>query len=178
MFQYRDKRGSKRSIYEAARDLAAFLRDSGSLFIVNDHADIAVAVGADGVHLGQDDLPLSLARKFIGPERIIGISTHSREQAVEAERGGATYVGFGPLFRSGTKDAGPEQGTALLAAVCASVNIPVVAIGGIGRENAQEVLAAGADGIAVITAILRAPDVTNACRTLQELISLHRRQER
>jgi thiamine-phosphate pyrophosphorylase len=168
MFQYRDKRGSRRSIFDAARDLSALLRPAGALFLVNDHADIALAAEADGVHLGQDDLPLDRARALLGPGRIIGISTHSVAEAVAAEQGGADYIGFGPLFRTRTKDAGAEQGLGGLDEVRVAVKLPVIAIGGITGETAPEVMRAGADGIAVITAILQAPDIRTACRFLLE----------
>jgi thiamine-phosphate pyrophosphorylase len=167
-FQYRDKGGTRRAVYEAARVLALLLRDAGALFLVNDHADIARAVDADGVHLGQDDLPLDQARLFLGPDRIIGISTHSVAQAVAAEQGGADYIGFGPLFETRTKDAGPTQGIERLAAVRTSVTLPIIAIGGIGTGNVRDARIHGADGIAVITAVLQAPDIAKACRSLQE----------
>jgi thiamine-phosphate pyrophosphorylase len=169
-FQYRNKRGSRRAVFETAQRLASLFRGTGALFIVNDHADIAMAVNADGIHLGQDDLPLGPARKLLGHSKIIGISTHSVEEAVTAERGGADYIGFGPLFPTATKDAGPLQGTGRLDLVRAAVSIPIVAIGGIGPENAGEAIRHGANGVAVITAVLDAPDIKAACRSLREEI--------
>jgi thiamine-phosphate pyrophosphorylase len=168
VFQYRDKGGTRRAIYEAARGLAPLLRSAGATFLVNDHADIAAAVGADGVHLGQGDLPIDRARKLLGPELTIGISTHNLAQAVAAEQGGADYIGFGPLFATQTKDAGPVQGLDGLAAVRAAVALPIIAIGGITGENAAAVRVAGADGIAVIGAVLRSPDIAASCRAVQE----------
>lgn len=106
--QYRDKGRTRRGIYEEALRLRELTLRSGATLIVNDHADIALAVGADGVHLGQDDLPLKEARRIMG-SRIVGISTHSLEEAVAAEAGGADYIGFGPVFQTVTKDAGPAQ---------------------------------------------------------------------
>lgn len=167
VFQYRDKTGSRRAVYEVARGLASLLQPARARFLLNDHADIALAAGADGVHLGQDDLPLEQARRLLGPERTIGISTHSVAQAVAAERGGADYIGFGPLFPTQTKDAGPLQGLAGLAAVRSAVSLPIIAIGGITGENAASVRAGGADGVAVIGAVLRSADITAACRGLQ-----------
>ena len=169
IFQYRDKRGSRRSIHDAARSLAGPLRRAGALFIVNDHADIALAVDADGVHLGQDDLPFVQARKLLGPTRIIGLSTHSVDEAITAEREGADYIGFGPLYATQTKDAGPVQGLERLAEVRSAVSLPIIAIGGIGPKNAADAVRHGADGLAVITAVLRAPDMQNTCRTLLRL---------
>lgn len=165
-FQYRDKRSARRTIYETCLRLARFCAGRDSLFIVNDHADIAAAVDADGVHLGQDDLPIGPARRMLGPDRIIGISTHTREQARTAEAAGADYIGFGPIAETRTKDAGEIRGTEGLLAVRRSVSIPVIAIGGITGENLGEVLMAGADGIAVISAVLGAPDIAAASRNL------------
>lgn len=168
IFQYRDKRGSRRSIFTAAAGLAALFRDAGALFLVNDHADIALAAGAGGVHLGQDDLPLEEARRLLGGSMLIGISTHSVEQAVEAEQGGADYIGFGPLYPTLTKDAGPEKGLERLAAVRRAVALPVLAIGGIAPGNAGAAVRRGADGVAVISAVLGASDIAAACREMIE----------
>ncbi len=120
-------------------------------FIVNDHADIAAAVDADGVHLGQDDLPIEFARKLLGKDKLIGISTHSLEQARAAEAAGADYIGFGPIFTTSTKDAGQTQGIQNLTIIKNSVAIPVIAIGGINQANVQVIAQAGADGVAVIS---------------------------
>ncbi len=166
LFQYRDKEGSRRRVYENASRLAEKLRSSGAVFIVNDHADIALATGADGVHLGQDDLPLAEARSLLGPDRVIGISTHSAEQAIRAESDGADYIGFGPLFATSTKDAGPMQGLERLRNVRRAVSLPILAIGGIDESNARSAIEAGADGIAVIGAVLRAPHIPNAITAL------------
>jgi thiamine-phosphate pyrophosphorylase len=152
--QYREKGKSRREIYHEALRLRGLTRDAGATFVVNDHADIALAVDADGVHLGQDDLPLKEARKILG-ERIIGISTHSLAEAVEAAGDGADYIGFGPVFHTFTKDAGEPKGVEALREIKRHVNIPVVAIGGISLENLAVVLDAGADGVAVASAILR-----------------------
>jgi thiamine-phosphate pyrophosphorylase len=169
-FQYRNKTAPRRTVYEAALLLARTARSLGALFIVNDHADIAAAVDADGVHLGQDDLPIEQARKVLGRDRIIGISTHSRQQAREAERSGADYIGFGPVFPTSTKDAGEVQGLEKLAALRRDVTIPVIAIGGIDRTNVQEAVRAGADGTAVISAVLAAEDIRTAAGVMVELI--------
>jgi thiamine-phosphate pyrophosphorylase len=169
-FQYRNKRGSKKTIYEKARLLAQAARRAGALFLVNDHADIAAAVGADGVHLGQDDLPIEAARKLLGGHGIIGISTHSRGQAIAAEASGADYIGFGPIFATSTKDAGSTQGIEALPSIKKAVSIPVIAIGGINHTNVQIVLKAGADGAAVISAILSAPDVKQSAEQMIKCI--------
>ena len=142
------------------------VKRAGGVFIVNDHADIAKAVDADGVHLGQDDLPLAYGRTVLGGDKLIGISTHSIEQAREAEAAGADYVGFGPIFPTMTKDAGPCQGANMLRSVRNAVTLPVLAIGGIRPDNLAEAILAGADGVAVISAVLSAPDPGVAARTM------------
>lgn len=153
--QYREKNKPRRDIYNEAALLRKLTAEFKASFIVNDHADIALAVNADGVHLGQEDLPLKEARKILGKTKIIGISTHSIEQAIEAEAGGADYVGFGPVFHTKTKDAGKPKGIQMLKEVKKHVKIPVIAIGGITSGNLQSVLDSGADAVAVASAILR-----------------------
>lgn len=166
LFQYRDKKGSRREAYETGARLLRRIRTADARLIINDHADIAAALDADGVHLGQDDLPLEDARLLLGPERIIGISTHSPEQAMAAQAGVADYIGFGPVFPTGTKDAGPALGVDALRTVCRMVTVPVLAIGGITRSTAGEAILAGAAGIAVISGILAAEDKRAASRQL------------
>jgi len=165
-FQYRSKGGTRKSVYEHSLQLARIARESGALFIVNDHTDIAAAVDADGVHLGQDDLPIEYARKLLGNDKLIGISTHSPEQAKAAEGMGADYIGFGPIFRTSTKDAGQTQGIQNLAIVRKSVAIPVIAIGGINQANVQFVAQAGADGAAVISAILSSESIASSAERI------------
>ncbi len=148
---------------EAYREAARLRRraaDAGALFLVNDRCDLALAVDADGVHLGQADLPLQRARAVLGPEKIVGLSTHSAAQVQEAVREGADYVAFGPVFETVTKpDHAPLVGVAGLAQIRAVTTRPLFAIGGITLENMGAVLEAGADGVAVISAILSAPDI-------------------
>lgn len=165
-FQYRNKNGTRREIYETALRLARVIRTSGALFILNDHADIASAVGADGVHLGQDDLPIEAARRILGTGALVGISTHSLEQARAAQAAGADYIGFGPIYETRTKDAGAVQGLENLAAVAATVSIPVIAIGGITRDTIGDVMRAGARGAAVIGAICAEQDIPSAAAEL------------
>jgi thiamine-phosphate pyrophosphorylase len=169
-FQYRSKRGPRKYIYETCVRLALLARAAGVLFIVNDHADIAAAVDADGAHLGQDDLPIEFARKMLGTKKLIGISTHNREQALAAEQAGADYVGFGPVFETSTKDAGTVQGCEALTLIRKTVSIPVIAIGGITHANVRDVLNAGADGVAIISAILSAPDMRQAVDKMRMLM--------
>ena len=170
-FQYRDKSGPRRAIYETALLLAHTARRAGALFIVNDHADIAAAVDADGVHVGQDDLPIEQGRKVLGKDKIIGVSTHSIEQARAAERSGADYIGFGPIYATSTKDAGATQGIGNLAIIKQAVTIPVIAIGGINHANVHGVIRAGADGVAVISAILAAGHVASAAEEMVRIIA-------
>jgi thiamine-phosphate diphosphorylase len=170
-FQYRNKRATRKTIYETARLLSSVAHQSHALFIVNDHADIAEAVDADGVHLGQDDLPIEQARKILGSGKIIGISTHSREQAMAAERSGADYIGFGPIFPTTTKDAGELQGINTLKIVKSAVGIPLIAIGGITQKNIGDVIRSGADGAAVISAILSSDDITLASHEIMTIIA-------
>jgi thiamine-phosphate pyrophosphorylase len=175
--QYRNKRGTRREIYETSLQLVPLARGAGALFIVNDHADIALAVDADGVHLGQDDLPIEHARNLLGSGKLIGISTHSPDQAKVAEAGGADYIGFGPIFRTSTKDAGPVQGIEKIPVIKRTVSVPVIAIGGITLANVDEVICAGADGVAVISAVLSAPDRKTAAAEMIRKIQKNRIQE-
>ncbi len=169
-FQYRSKTGDRKSVYETSLRLASLARDAGAMFIVNDHADIAQAVDADGVHLGQDDLPIEQARKVLGPGKVIGISTHSLAQAREAEQQGADYIGFGPIFPTATKDAGVIQGLETLRIIRRSIGIPIIAIGGITHTTVTEVVRAGADGVAVISALLSAPDIQQSSEDMLRIM--------
>ena len=164
--QYREKRASRREIYEEAIKLRRLTRHFNATLIINDHADIALAVDADGVHLGQEDLPLKEARKIMG-KKIVGISTHNLEQAKEADEGGADYIGFGPVFHTTTKDAGVPVGVDKLRIIKQNVSIPVVAIGGISLENIESVVDAGADAVAMATAICRGDMAGNAERLVK-----------
>lgn len=151
--QYREKDCSRAFIFHWSLRLRELtLRYKASLTI-NDHTDIAVAVGADGIHLGQEDLPLKEAKK-ITSEEIIGISTHSITEAITAEREGADYIGFGPVFMTKTKDVGPAKGLEMLKEIKKNVSIPVVAIGGINANNLSSVLEAGADAVAVASGLI------------------------
>lgn len=165
--QYRDKDGSRRKVYEEAIKLGDLARKHNAVFIVNDYSDIALAVDADGVHLGQDDLPVKEAREILGKGKIIGVSTHGIEQALEAEQAGADYIGFGPVFHTSTKDAGSPRGTDLIGKIKNKIGIPVVAIGGINLENIHSVLETGVDAVAVASAILKGDIEENAGRFME-----------
>jgi thiamine-phosphate pyrophosphorylase len=171
IIQLRDKTCSPLELLRTARDLRTITRTSGTLFIVNDRLDVAIACGADGVHLGQDDMPVSTARQLAPPGIIIGASVGTVQEAREAERGGADYLALSPTFSTTSKhDAGPGHGLDRFREIRHAVSIPVVAIGGIDRQNAKDVIAAGADGIAVISAVVSRPDITAAARELKDLV--------
>ena len=167
--QFREKEKSRRKICEKAISLRRLTKNYDAVLIVNDFPDIAMCSGADGVHLGQDDLPLKEARKIMGRNRIIGISTHSLEQATVAEKDGADYIGFGPIFPTLTKDAGRPKGIDMLREVKRQVSIPVVAIGGINLANISSVLQTGIDAVAVASAILTGDIEENTSRFMDYL---------
>lgn len=161
--QYREKKKPKRDVYREAVALRELTHRTGACLIINDYADIALAVEADGVHLGQDDLPLAEARKIMGG-RVIGISTHSLAEAVEAEKIGADYIGFGPIFETVTKEAGEPQGLGSLREVKATVRVPVIAIGGITVDTVDSVLGTGSDGVAVSSGLIGGDPAERAMR--------------
>jgi len=171
VMQLRLKDAPGRELLAAARGIAAMCRERGAMLIVDDRADIAMLAGAAGVHLGQEDLPLEAARRLVGRDMIIGISTHSVEQAVAAERGGADYIGFGPLYPGGLRNNAAGKGIAMLREVRAAVSMPIVAIGGITEATVPEALATGADACAIIADVVRAADITIKVRAL---LALHR----
>lgn len=157
--QLRAKTLSPRDLLDLAWETRTLTKPHGCRLIINDRVDIALACGADGVHLGQEDMPLHAARKLMG-DKIIGISTHEVEQAKEAEHGGADYIGFGPMFGTTTKNTGyAARGPDMLRQVRGAVKIPIVAIGGITENNVIEVWQAGADSAAIISDILGADDI-------------------
>jgi len=165
LFQYRNKTASMKEAYLEALALRQAAAKAGVLFIVNDRCDLALAVDADGVHLGQGDLPLDLARKVMGPDKLIGISTHNPDQVREATAGKPDYLGFGPIFKPGSKqDHDPVVGLEGLRAMRRLTSLPVFAIGGIQIDQSGEVMRAGANGVAIISAILKAPDISLAVK--------------
>lgn len=171
IIQLRDKTMTGRPLLSLAREMAALTRSYQAMFIVNDRLDVAMAAGADGVHLGQDDLPVAAARAIAPPSLIIGASVGSVQEAMAAEREGADYVALSPVFSTPTKhDAGPGHGLAVLRDIKAAVSLPVIAIGGIGLHNVVDVIMAGADGVAVISAVLGADDVEAATRAMKARI--------
>lgn len=163
LIQYRRKGPLSRAAVAEARALKALCARHGALFLVNDRADLAGLAGADGVHVGQDDLPVEAVRAVLGESAWVGVSCHSVAEAEAAARAGADYLGFGNVFGTRTKaDAGPPRGTGALAGICRAVPLPVFAIGGVGPANVGAVRAAGAAGAAVIAAVLKAEGLPDA----------------
>lgn len=170
IIQLRDKEASPRELLSEAFALAQLCRQYGATFIVNDRLDLALASGADGVHLGQDDLPAKAARRLL-QGKLLGISTHSLEQAVKAEEDGADYIGVGPIFPTATKETGYQPlGLKGLSRIREAVKVPILAIGGISFENAPSVITAGADGVAVVKAVVGAQDIVQAAYRLREIV--------
>ena len=165
LFQYRNKTASMKDAYLEALLLRQAATNAGVHLIINDRCDLALAVDADGVHLGQDDLPLNLAREIMGPDKLIGISTHNPDQVREATAGKPDYLGFGPIFKPGSKqDHDAVVGLEGLREIRGLTSLPVFAIGGIHIEQAGAVIQAGANGVAVISAILKAQDISHAVK--------------
>lgn len=166
--QYRNKDAGTRQMYEEALKLMQACKDV--IFIINDRVDIALSVNADGVHLGSDDMPYSVARELLGKNKIIGITVHSVKDAVKAQKLGADYIGVSPIFATKTKsNAGKPSGVGLIKQIKKSVSIPIVAIGGISLANAKEAIAAGADSICAISAVVKKRDVKEQIKRFQAL---------
>jgi thiamine-phosphate pyrophosphorylase len=169
--QLREKDCSTREFIEQAMAIKDFLKGRGVPLIINDRVDVAQAVEADGVHLGQTDMPLGMAKRILGDSMIIGISAESLQDAVEAEKGGADYLGVSPIYATPTKtDTAPPLGLEGLREIRNAVRIPLVGIGGLNRHNAAEVIRSGADGVAVVSAIVAADDPQTAAGALKQMI--------
>lgn len=170
VIQLRDKEKSSRELYEIACEIREICRDR-SLFFVNDRLDIALAAKADGVHLGQDDLPIEAARQIVPENFLIGISVGNVDEARAAETAGADYVAVSPVFATASKtDAGVGHGVKAIRDIRAAVKCPVIGIGGINADNAAELIDAGLDGVAVISAVVSATDVTAAAENLSAIV--------
>ncbi len=173
--QLREKALPAREVVEIGKRVAAICRASGVLFIINDRADVAVACEADGVHVGQDDLPVTAARQIMGSGKIVGTSAGTVDEAVHAQEEGADYLGVGSVFSTSTKpDAGAAIGVGEFERIARGVRIPVVGIGGITADNIAEVIRAGAAGVAVIAAVVGEQDIAEAARRLRERIDAAR----
>lgn len=177
--QLRQKTGTTREMIEVAREMKRVCTAAGVTFIVNDRLDVAIAGGADGVHLGQDDFPIQLARTLLGGDRVIGGSAGTLEEALKCQSEGADYVGCGPVYPTTSKhDAGPAGGLSLLKEVMTRISLPVIAIGGITEKNAPEVMALGIHGIAVISAVCCQLDPEGAAKTIRRAMESRPRPKR
>ena len=171
LLQYRHKAASARELLESSKQLSAALLSKGVTFIVNDRADVAALSGASGVHVGQEDLGVEAARSVIGTAKLVGVSTHNLEQFQQAATGSADYIAVGPVFSTATKtNPDPVVGMNFIRQVRPLTDKPIVAIGGITLNRAAEVLQAGADSVAVISDILRAPDPARQARQYIDLL--------
>jgi hydroxymethylpyrimidine kinase/phosphomethylpyrimidine kinase/thiamine-phosphate diphosphorylase len=174
--QLREKDSDTGTFVREAQEVVALARKAGVPLVINDRIDVALAVGADGVHIGQSDMPLRIARALLGPDRIIGISTKTPEQARKALEEGADYLGSGGVFPTNTKENNITIGIEGLLEVCESTPLPVVAIGGIKMTNATAVLTAatgkqkGPDGVAVVSGVFDEPDVARATKDLKSIV--------
>jgi thiamine-phosphate pyrophosphorylase len=175
--QLREKAATTREMVELGQALHEITRPAGVPLIINDRLDIALTIGAEGVHLGHDDMPVALARRILGQEGIVGASPESLEEGRQMEQAGADYLGVGDVYGTPSKpDAGTPIGIAGLAEVIRAVSIPVVAIGGITPDNARAVIEAGAAGVAVISAVMSAPDPEAEARRLQAVVRAGRKE--
>lgn len=167
--QLREKALSDEAFLAEARLIGSLCKSRGVPFIINDNIDVALKCGADGIHIGQDDMPLTEARRKCGSDMIIGVSVHSVEEALRAEADGADYLGIGAVFPTSTKDDAQLLELDTLRAICSAVGIPTVAIGGICRSNIAQLAGSGVDGIALVSAIFSADDIESECRLLRQL---------
>ena len=167
--QLREKHLDHDAFLREARRFVALCREKGVISIINDAVDIAAAVGADGVHVGQSDLAAGRAREVLGPDKLIGVSAHSVEEALAAQAAGADYLGVGAAFVTGTKTDAAPISRDTIRAITAAVDIPVVAIGGISRDNITELAGCGLDGVAVVSALFAQKDVKAAAKELYGL---------
>lgn len=171
LVQFRSKHLTKREYFAQAAHLAGICREIGVPLLLNDHVDIAALVDCDGIHVGQSDLPPSEVRKLLGPDKTIGLSTHTVEQALAAQDSGADYINIGPVFATATKDTPVVPvGLEMVRAVAAISRLPVTTMGGIKHANAADVVLAGADRVAVVTAITEAADIAEAAATLKSIV--------
>lgn len=167
--QLREKELDAAAFLQEAKDIGALCRRYGVAFIVNDNVDIAVACGADGVHVGQEDMKAGEVRRRVGGDMILGVSVHTVEEARQAVQNGADYLGLGAVFPTSTKTDVDQMPGDMLRAICDAVEVPVVAIGGINRDNLLKLSGSGVDGVALVSAIFSAEDIEGTCRELRAL---------
>jgi thiamine-phosphate pyrophosphorylase len=176
--QYREKDKSTKEMVEEASEIKRICNDR-AIFLVNDRIDVALAVDADGVHIGQDDMPVETARKLLGEDKIIGLSVNDREEAILAEKLGADYVGLGPIFDTATKkDAGDGIGPLKIREVKDAIKLPVVAIGGINKENCESVIQNGADSLVAISAVVCSDDVKRETKYFIDMVHRTKKHEK
>lgn len=177
--QYRDKQAGTRKMVETAAALCDICHRLGVFFLVNDRVDVALAVGADGVHVGQEDMPAVIARRLLGKDKMVGVTVHNAAEIAQAEREGADYLSLAPVFATSTK---PDHQTPLgphgIKMLAAEVHLPVVAIGGINQSNAAEVIRSGVQGVCVVSAVLSADDPFSAAQTLCHVIQAAKAERR
>ena len=172
MIQLRDKTGNLRDLLPQAQTIQALCRARGAVFIINDRVDLALAADADGAHVGQEDLPAASARRLLGPGRLMGVSTHNLVEVEAAQQVGADYIGFGPMFATGTKNSAyTPRGLEALHGIRRAVSLPILAIGGISLENVSLVIEAGATAPAVISAVVAAPDIAAAAAAFRQRVA-------
>lgn len=167
--QLREKNLSYDEFLAEANRIAPLCRSYGVPFVINDNVEIALACNADGVHVGQEDMSAVNARRMLGPDKIVGVSTHNVSEAIQAEKDGADYIGAGAAFVTSTKDVSSHLTYDVLKSMCKAVSIPVVAIGGIKESNMLQLKGSGIDGVAIVSAIFAQPDITEACKRLRKL---------
>lgn len=167
--QLREKELDETAFLQEAKELCALCRRYGVPFLVNDNVEIAIACGADGVHVGQEDLAAGEVRRRVGENMILGVSVHTVEEARQAVRDGADYLGLGAVFPTNTKTDVEQMPNETLRAICDAVDVPIVAIGGINRGNILKLAGSGVDGVALVSAIFSAEDIEGACRELRAM---------
>ena len=167
--QLREKELDETAFLQEAKELCALCRRYGVPFLVNDNVEIAIACGADGIHVGQEDLAAGEVRRRVGENMILGVSVHTVEEAFQAVRDGADYLGLGAVFPTSTKTDVEQMSNETLRAICDAVNVPIVAIGGINRGNILKLAGSGVDGVALVSAIFSAEDIEGACRELRAM---------
>ena len=167
--QLREKELDETAFLQEAKELCALCRRYGVPFLVNDNVEIAIACGADGIHVGQEDLAAGEVRRQVGDDMILGVSVHTVEEACQAVRDGADYLGLGAVFPTSTKTDVEQMSNETLRAICDAVDVPIVAIGGINRGNILKLAGSGVDGVALVSAIFSAEDIEGACRELRAM---------
>ena len=167
--QLREKELDETAFLQEAKELCALCRRYGVPFLVNDNVEIAIACGADGIHVGQEDLAAGEVRRRVGENMILGVSVHTVEEAFQAVRDGADYLGLGAVFPTSTKTDVEQMSNETLRAICDAVDVPIVAIGGINRGNILKLAGSGVDGVALVSAIFSAEDIEGTCRELRAM---------